>query len=293
MAKTKAFCVLVATDGSAQARAAVGTTARFPWPTGARVRVVSAGRARAEYRRSILLTALDRGAERAVEGARRVLSRRWPDVETVVVDKAPVEAVLDEASRCRADAIVMGWRGHGVARRLLMGSVSRGVVRGARSAVLVVRGRAHDVRHILVALDGSATDRRALAFVARLAPPHGGRATLFSAVEQMELPSSGMIPPAIRAEVAGEVRSANTRRVTSTAKALNRAAAELKRRGWRTRVVITLGAPLHDLLATAESTHADLVVIGARGVSGVRRLLLGSVAEGFLNRWPKSALVVR
>jgi nucleotide-binding universal stress UspA family protein len=57
--------------------------------------------------------------------------------------------------------------------------------------------------------------------------------------------------------------------------------------------VITLGAPLHDLLATAESTHADLVVIGARGVSGVRRLLLGSVAEGFLNRWPKSALVVR
>ena len=39
---------------------------------------------RAEYRRSILLTALDRGAEKAAESARRTLSRRWPDVEIEV-----------------------------------------------------------------------------------------------------------------------------------------------------------------------------------------------------------------
>jgi nucleotide-binding universal stress UspA family protein len=33
--------------------------------------------------------------------------------------------------------------------------------------------------------------------------------------------------------------------------------------------------------------------VGARGVSGVERLLLGSVAEGALHRSPISVLVVR
>jgi hypothetical protein len=61
------------------------------------VRVVVARRNRAEYRRSILRTALDRGAEIAANHARRALARRWPDVDVVIVDKAPVRAVLSEA----------------------------------------------------------------------------------------------------------------------------------------------------------------------------------------------------
>ncbi len=67
--------VLVATDGSGQAQAALTTTVHFPWPARTRVRVVIARRTRAEQRRSILLSALDRGAEMAAESARRALSR--------------------------------------------------------------------------------------------------------------------------------------------------------------------------------------------------------------------------
>ena len=92
MATRKELRVLVATDGSQDARAAIATMLNFPWPAKTRVRVISARRTAAEYRRSILLSALDRGAEQAVESARRTLSRRWPDVETAVVDKAPTQA---------------------------------------------------------------------------------------------------------------------------------------------------------------------------------------------------------
>jgi nucleotide-binding universal stress UspA family protein len=41
------------------------------------------------------------------------------------------------------------------------------------------------------------------------------------------------------------------------------------------------------------ATGADLLVLGARGVGGVTRLLLGSVAEGALGRAPVSVLVVK
>ena len=141
MARQRELRVLVATDGSRDAQAAIATTLHFPWPARTRVRVISARRTRAEYRRSILLTALDRGAEKAAESARRTLSRRWPDVEIEVLDKTPVEGILGEAERFQADVIVVGWRGHGAVRRLLMGSVSRGVVRGSKCAVSWSGGR--------------------------------------------------------------------------------------------------------------------------------------------------------
>ena len=173
MARQRELRVLVATDGSRHAQAAIATTLHFPWPARTRVRVISARRTRAEYRRSILLTALDRGAEKAAESARRTLSRRWPDVEIEVLDKTPVEGILGEAERFQADVIVVGWRGHGAVRRLLMGSVSRGVVRGSKCAVLVVR-RSQRVRTIVVGVDGSEAAKRALAFVGRLVPPREG-----------------------------------------------------------------------------------------------------------------------
>ena len=193
MARQRELRVLVATDGSRDAQAAIATTLHFPWPARTRVRVISARRTGAEYRRSILLTALDRGAEKAAESARRTLSRRWPDVEIEVLDKTPVEGILGEAERFQADVIVVGWRGHGAVRRLLMGSVSRGVVRGSKCAVLVVR-RSQRVRTIVVGVDGSEAAKRALALVGRLVPPRDGRVTLVSAVELLTHPLAGPRP---------------------------------------------------------------------------------------------------
>ena len=89
----------------------------------------------------MLLAALDRTAEFTARSASRALRRRWPGGATKVVDAVPVQAILDEARRVRADVIVMGWRGHGPVRRLLTGSVSRGLVRAASCAVLVVGSR--------------------------------------------------------------------------------------------------------------------------------------------------------
>ena len=290
MVRKRELRVLVATDGSRHAQAAIATSLHFPWPAQTRVRAVIARQTRAEYRRSILLTALDRSAEMTAHKARRALSRRWPDVEIEVVDKKPVEGILAEAERFRADVIVVGWRGHGAVRRLLMGSVSRGVVRRAKCAVLVVR-RSQRVRKIVIGFDGTPTARRALAFVGRLAPPRDGHVTLVSGVELMTGPSEGRVPGA--GAIAREIRRTNTKRARTAMKALNRAGAELKRRGWHTRTALMHGEPLRELLRTVGAARAQLLVLGARGSSGVRHLRLGSVAEGALNQSPVAVLLAR
>ena len=74
---------------------------------------------------------------------------------------------------------------------------------------------------------------------------------------------------------------------------LDQAAATLRGVRWQVRTILRSGAPLAMLLATVKQTQGDVLVIGARGVSGLERLLLGSVAEGALNHCPVPVLVVR
>lgn len=293
MAADGEFRVLVASDGSVSAKAAVATAVRFPWPVRTRAQGVTARQAPTDYRRSILLAAFDRSANLIAAGARRVLSRRWPGAEVTIVDATPVAGILHEAKRFDADVIVLGWRGHGAVRRLLMGSVSRGVARGARCAVLVVRHRQRDVLRIVIGLDGSANAWRAVDFIGRLHPPRGGQVTVFTVVDHMDVPSQALAPSGVRRTVAAEVRRINAERAARAQKDLARAKATLTRGGWRVRTIATAGAPLRDLLATVDSAAADLLVVGARGVTGVRHLLLGSVAEGAMNRCRAPVLVVR
>jgi nucleotide-binding universal stress UspA family protein len=59
------------------------------------------------------------------------------------------------------------------------------------------------------------------------------------------------------------------------------------------RRIVRTGVPLPELLRAVAETRANVVVVGARGVGGIERVLLGSVAEGALSRSPVSVLIVK
>jgi nucleotide-binding universal stress UspA family protein len=294
MADKRMLRVLIATDGSFTARAALATTVEFPWPVGSDVKAVIA-------RRTTMMggeltftpAALDAAYKRAEVTAQGVLARRWPDAKVVTVNSRPIDAILTESRRFGADAIVVGFRGYGRFRRLLMGSVSRAIVRRARCPVLVVRRHGRKIRHIVIGLDGSVNARRAVEFVARLEPPRQGRVTLVAIVETMSASSVGRLPANMRATLAGEVRRWNSTRMEWAKRNLDSAAALLGRAGWPATTVLRTGVPLAELLAAADKRHAHVLAVGARGTGGVERLLLGSVAEGALDRCPLPVLLVR
>ena len=192
-----------------------------------------------------------------------------------------------------ADVIVLGWRGHGSIRRLLAGSVSRGVVRNAPCSVLVVRRAISRVRNVVVGFDGSEQAKRAVALVARLQPPTDGHVWLVTAAETMRMPSHSLMPSDVRGTVAAEVARVNRLRVATARAQLGLASATLRAAGWRTQLRVTGINPLESLLAAVAGTDANLLVVGARGVNGLERILLGSVAEGSLDRSPVPVLIVR
>src|SRR5712671_6346922 len=134
---------------------------------------------------------------------------------------------------------------------------------------------------IVVGADGSPHSRRAVAFVARLAPPRGGRVTCVRVIEAVRLPSMPLVPARMRAQL------------ETQAAAMDRSRRALAKAGWRARGVVRAGPPLPELLAAVRTERADLLVLGARGAGAVRHFLLGSVADAALKRSPVGVLVVR
>lgn len=294
MAKRRKFHVLVGTDGSTQAQAAVMTALGFPWSRHAEARgVVALGRRTFPGLSRAGASALEPVARHVAGSLRRGLARRWPQADVRTIDAPAVEAILGEARRFAADVIVLGWRGHGPLRRLLMGSVSRDVVRRAPCAVLVVRRRPGEIRRFVIGFDGSVSARRAVALVAGLDAPRGGRVTVVGVVEPAILPTAPLLPGPVRAAVRREAAALHAERLGAARRGLKAAVARLERGGWRAQPDLRVGAPLVELLDAVRRTRADVLVVGTRAVHGVERALLGSVAEGALNRSPVPILVVR
>jgi nucleotide-binding universal stress UspA family protein len=148
-------------------------------------------------------------------------------------------------------------------------------------------------RSLVIGVDGSPHSRRAVSFVARLAPPRGGRATVVRVVEPARPPSMALLPRSVRAWLGSQLSAVEAAHTRAARSDVERAAAELRRAGWRARGEVRSGVPLAELLGAAKAGRADLLVVGATGAGGVSRLLLGSVADAVLKRAPISVLIVK
>ena len=127
---------------------------------------------------------------------------------------------------------MLGWRGHGVFRRLLMGSVSRRVVEGSPGSVLIVRRRAREIRRAVIGVDGSKNARRAVDFVARL--DRGGlkQVTVVRVIEPIAVQTAGLLPSSVRTALRHSVGVLNRQLIRRARREVDSAAARLKRAGW-------------------------------------------------------------
>jgi nucleotide-binding universal stress UspA family protein len=298
--RSAGLTVLLTTDGSRQAHAALALAAAVPWPGTSRACIVLArcetpfGPWPTGVRVAGISDAAEEAVEREISRARRLVRHRWPDITVATPTTPPVEAILVEAERRRAGVIVVGSRGLGYARRLMLGSVSRGVVRRATCPVLVVKGRRRRIKRLVLATDGSLNARRALDFLlARFVPPAGSRVNVVRVLEPVLPHTRNLLPAAIRSAVLASAASLNAKRTRQARREVAAAAVRLKRAGWRARGVVREGVPLAELLREVVASRADLLVIGARGTGGLARLLLGSVAEGALDGSPVPVLLVK
>jgi len=273
--------VVVATDGSKGGRRAVTAAARMPWPDGSELKVVSVVERNSVYRAPETEAALRRRAQEVVAAGARRLRPAARVVSTAVLTGPAAQAILDAARRWRADLIVVGCRGLRALERFALGSVSAGVARTAPCSVLVVKGRLAAPLHAVMAFDGSKDARRAARQLAPLSGL-GGVVTLVSVLCPPRVHTLGLLPGSIAGKIQVELKQAAAEMERQAQTDGREVASMLRRAGWKVDLLIRSGDPYREITAAAREVGASLVAAGQRGVTGLKRILLGSVAEQLL-----------
>ena len=148
----------------------------------------------------------------------------------------------------------------------------------------MVRERPTAIRRFLIAYDGCQNAERALDFLCSLQPKRGNQAIVLNVVTLSSVPAStSRLPASARAFIRRETQAFNEEQLSRAQARVDDAVAELHRPGWSAKNEVRVGAPLERLLAASGDYRTDVLVLGARAVTGLERALLGSVANGALN----------
>jgi nucleotide-binding universal stress UspA family protein len=265
--------ILAGTDGSKRAEEAVGRAAQLASVSGAALDVAYVIDTRRPHDAE-----LEPKAEAALQRAEAIASKEGVAATTKVVAGDPAEALVEEAADHTADLICVGPDAGLLGRTVHAGRVAAHVLRHAPCSVMVGReGGPTFPGSILCGVDGSESSVETAGLAARIAVPAGAELRLqhvtpVFAGDEREWTLDDDEPDPIEIESAAQsARAAGARPIRERA----------------------LGRPEYAIVATAERDRVDLVVVGSRGLSGVARVLLGSVSEYVAIHAHCSVLVAR
>jgi nucleotide-binding universal stress UspA family protein len=234
---------------------------------------------------------LDEAEKNAAHAAARLheIFPGWRIRNEALVD-IPGAAIIRKAASFEPDLILVGSHGRTGIRRMVLGSVSQTVLNRARCSVRICRqpkwGEERAIR-IVIGVDGSEQSQKAVSEVARRNWPQGTSFRVAGVFDTRLSTASAATPVgAIPAEIEGNFRRA-------IAESVRNAAMKLAARGLNVSSFVFNGFPTEMLLEEAEKWEVDCLFVGARGISGLERLLLGSVACGVASRARCSVEVIR
>jgi nucleotide-binding universal stress UspA family protein len=294
--------ILIATDGSDSANAAVELVTRFPFPQHSALTAITVVDTKlfTDSRSEGLDEAQSRQLEQSEQAIHADADRMLAQVatrlraagrvcSTEVHAGNPAEQILEAAGRLKPDLIVVGAHGVSGLRHFRLGSVADKVLEHAECSVLIVRTSAaledQNPWNILVAYDDSGPAREAVRFSASLPLAASTQVTVVTVMPMIHM---------YRQDIRQELNSIWQQKRDAAQRALDDAVAAVR---WPTSNVSSLfresADVARDILDAAAETRCDLVVLGYKGRSAIKRFLLGSVTARIAHHAPCSVLAVR
>jgi nucleotide-binding universal stress UspA family protein len=225
------------------------------------------------------------------------LAERWGIKVTTVSLTGPVAETLTEwIDETDPDLLVMTTHGRGAFGRVLLGSVADRLVRMLEVPIILLRPPADDTppasdwspREILVGLDGSRLAEAALPPAVEIARLFRVPLTVLQVIEPLPVVAD---PPLSFATGYDERISEALRREAQDY--LDGVAEVLRKDGLQAGAVARMGWSAAGALLEPAPERAGLIAIATHGRGGVKRALLGSVADKLIRAAQVPVLVVR
>lgn len=200
------------------------------------------------------------------------------------------ESLINYTEKKECDLVICGSRGLGGFERMVLGSVSANLSSHCHSSVMVVRSipnKKIGFSKILVATDGSESATKGVRLALSLGRNLSSKLTFANVV---------YVPPISYTAGEGDwFNRAITEERTEATKVTQEAKSVAVINGVEadTKVIDNMSSPVSALTKLAEEENYDLIVVGTRGLSGIKRLALGSIASGVVHYSKCSVLVAK
>jgi nucleotide-binding universal stress UspA family protein len=194
----------------------------------------------------------------------------------LVTHEDPAEFVLQLLKDEKYDLAVIGNRAETQSARHTLGSVTEKVARHAECPVLIVKEKLQ-LAKILTAVDGSKYADKALDYAVQLAKNYSADLALVHGEEDRLIRIGG--PQVV--DCVGTVGECILKDAST------------KVEGVTFNTMLEYGSPAEVIIKVAKKANVDIIIIGSRGLSSVRRYLLGSVSDDISIHARSSVLIVR
>ena len=251
-------------------------------------------RERAEEMRARAMKTRDEAHSIARRGAARLqeLFPSWA-VRAETDINWPGWGIISKAEEWGADLVVLGAGKHSLIERIQFGSVLRKVIGACERSVRVGRRSPRysepSVR-IIIGVDGSPDAEFAVDAVAQRVWPDGSAAHLITVLDNR----LSFLTPSLIPRLARWSSPADSADDQAWIERMMKAASEkLQNAGLKISSEVLTGSASQRLLDAAVDWQADCIFVGARGLSGIERFLIGSVCSDVAMRANCSVEVVR
>ncbi len=151
---------------------------------------------------------------------------------------------------------------------------------------------------ILVALDGSEHSRRALENAIGIAKRFNGRLTLLHVYSVTVPPVMMPEPSTLTPSGVPVVTPAEVSKIVDATKEVGKriladGGEKAKAQGVAVETMLKEGNTVQEIVRAAKEGDFNLIVMGVRGISKIRELLLGSVSDGVIKQASCPVLVVK
>lgn len=277
--------ILIPLDGSPLAEHVLDHIAWLATPAATELSLVSVieswryASAGPEFALADLITPVIAGMAEYLKTQEAKLVQAGYHVTTRVVEGDAASVLLSMAQTDGVDLIAMSSHGRSGFVRWALGSVAERVLHGAQVPVFLVREstapRQGKLQTILLPLDGSAVAEQALPEAQALALANQAHLLLVQVIQKLDERSQGLL---FTSETTAKATFAKWRAEAETY--LAGIAQRLTAAGVTTDVRVVVDDP--DRAICAMSPHADLIVMGTHGRTGMSRWVYGSVANKVL-----------
>jgi nucleotide-binding universal stress UspA family protein len=285
--------ILLATDFSPTARAALGWATGLARRHGARIHMVHAVETFAVPMNVSLeaQTLVTESVEHHLGELERIVGQAGVEVSAAYETGRPWEVIAESEQQWQPDLLVIGARGRTAYANIVLGSTADRVIRTAIGPVLTVHPRDAEppagAGTILVATDFSEEASLATSTAVRLLGRQDQpcRLVLLHVCPAPVVYEAEAVATVIAQQMADEEELARQR--------LETLSAPLRGESLSVEIVVRQGQPAMIVQEEARAAEADLIALGTHGRSGVRHLLLGSIAERVVHHAHCPVLTVR